>query len=830
MKNKPTDSLPHFILSGTCIAERFRSVGSGPRPKPLPNLDRTSHGRALLGRLSSLREDAAVAKSAQEAAGLDAGFGLQIEFRSFPDVELAFESLPRTKEGIELLNVKREGTCTSATVFVPDGKLNHFEKIISEYVEEKKDRNGNPRDHKALVNTIEDVRAAAFDALWTDSQESLPESDDEEIWWEIWLPVLGDRQATTSRFRKVAALSNLQVSDAEIVFPDRTVVLMCGSRASIKGAGMVLNSIAEIRRGKETAEFFDGLTPEEQHEWVDHLLERTAFADEDGSPYVCILDTGVNIGHPLIKSSLHPDDLHTNFDDPADDHGHGTAMAGVALFGDLSDALDADGPITIPHRLESVKLLRSNGDNDDKHHGNLTIQAVSRPEITAPSRRRVYAMAVTSKDARDRGRPSAWSATLDRLAADCDGDGLSPRLIVISGGNVEGHDSWMHYPYSNSSNGIHDPGQAWNALTVGAYTEKTTIQEKGAELLSPIAPSGGLSPFSTTSMPWERASVFKPDVVFEGGNVAKDSSWACTTPSLSLLTTYHKPHSRLLSTITATSAATAQCARMAAQLMASYPSLWPETVRALIVHSAQWTEPMMHMFMTGGSKTERLKRLIKHCGFGAPDFHRANCSMRNSLTLIVQETLQPFEKEKGKIPSTRDMHLHRLPWPLEKLEELGAVEVEMQVTLSYFIEPNPAERGFKGSYKYESHGLRFDVMRPLESETEFRYRINRLVRDLEEGTPTDGSDPGWDLGTKLRHLGSVHSDTWRGQAVQLARRGSLAVFPIGGWWKTRTSLERYNKLARYGLIVSIRAPEVDVDLYTVVRNMVETPVYIKTTS
>ena len=49
-------------------------------------------------------------------------------------------------------------------------------------------------------------------------------------------------------------------------------------------------------------------------------------------------------------------------------------------------------------------------------------RAVSRPEITAPLRPRVFGMAVTARDNRDRGRPSAWSAALDSLAATRSGE------------------------------------------------------------------------------------------------------------------------------------------------------------------------------------------------------------------------------------------------------------------------------------------------------------------------------------------------------------------------------------------------------------------------
>ena len=81
------------------------------------------------------------------------------------------------------------------------------------------------------------------------------------------------------------------------------------------------------------------------------------------------------------------------------------------------------------------------------------------------------------------------------------------------------------------------------------------------------------------------------------------------------------------------------------------------------------------------------------------------------------------------------MHLHNLPWPHNELEGLGEVPVEMRVTLSYFIEPNPSQRGHRSRYRYESHGLRFEVKRPLESIAEFRKRINLAARDENEGSP-----------------------------------------------------------------------------------------------
>ena len=62
----------------------------------------------------------------------------------------------------------------------------------------------------------------------------------------------------------------------------------------------------------------------------------------------------------------------------------------------------------------------------------------------------------------------------------------------------------------NDTDGVHDPAQAWNALTVGAFTELVQIAEPDAGDYVPIAPRGGLSPFSTTSLIWEKYWPLKP--------------------------------------------------------------------------------------------------------------------------------------------------------------------------------------------------------------------------------------------------------------------------------------------------------------------------------
>ena len=157
----------------------------------------------------------------------------------------------------------------------------------------------------------------------------------------------------------------------------------------------------------------------------------------------------------------------------------------------------------------------------------------------------------------------------------------------------------------------------------------------------------------------------KPDVVFEGGNVATDGSqFDGGIADLCLLSTNFKPVARLFTLTNATSAATAQTARIAALISAEYPTLWPETLRALLVHSAEWT-PQMRARFDATSNRQQVAALLHRYGYGVPSVSRALRSANDALTLVVQSTIRPFDQGK-----TREMHVHELPWPVEALQDL----------------------------------------------------------------------------------------------------------------------------------------------------------------
>ena len=820
---------PHLIIPTTAEPSRFTSPSSGPRERMnLPTRSRAEHAQNLISKLEALSPQAAARAGEQRALGLDDGLGIYLAFESEPNFDVKFESLDLVQSGIELCNVKTLSDNTmQATVFVPDGKLELFLKKISDY----RDKNTTPRGeggvarpkNQDLVESISDIKLAALEALWTEESIPFPQPDVSTT-WEVWLRRHSGIDHL-ARLRGYAEHFHLTVGGQAITFVDRTVVLVTGTANDLSRSVEILGMIAEVRMPKTTAAFFTEMTAVEQQEWIDELVSRIV-PPGAGTPFVCLLDTGLNQAHPLLTQTVNPADLHTYR--PAwgvdDRYGHGTQMAGLASFGDLTDVFQGAGQVPCTHRIESVKIFNERDPHDPELYGAVTQESAYRVEVTT-GRSRVFCMSVTSTEGRDRGRPSSWSAAVDDLAVGRDG---SPkRLFILAAGNTDSGQR-RNYPNSNMSDSIHDPAQAWNALTVGGYTDKITIDGVKWPGWEPLAARGDLAPSSCTSMTWGRWPI-KPDIVMEAGNLATNTGTIdpADLDDLQLLTTAHDfALNPPLTTFGDTSAATALAARYAAMAWAKYPVLRPETMRALMVHFAEWTPAMLARFTDRHGKVD-YKSVLRCFGYGVPNLGRLLSSLDNSLTLVAESELRPFFKDEGRI-KTREMRPHELPWPTDVLTGLGATDVTMRVTLSYFIEPSPGARGWTARYGYQSHGLRFAVRNPLETVRQFQERINKAVR--EEGYEPPGlQDAGWQFGrgSGLTSIGSVHSDVWRGPAADLASRGYVAVYPTMGWWNKRPHLGAWEKVARYSLIVTIETPEVETDLYTPVATQIGVPIVIE---
>ncbi|MBM4395278.1 MAG: S8 family peptidase [Deltaproteobacteria bacterium] len=845
----PDDRKSHVFVPWPPRIEPFASPGSGGRSPPLPARP-PDHGRMLLGRLEAAWRETIERRTAPDALVLGAPRGLLVSVRGEPGFEVALDRLDLPGHGIELRSTNTVAGIQVANVFIPEGEVGYFLGRFEEYLSRRTDA-GHPV-HRGLVESISEIRLMTLEAMWTEPAAPFPAMD-QPAWLEVWVRSPGGDRAGLDRLRSYARQRGLETRDDEILaFPDRLVALVRAAPADLTHSVDLLNDLAELRLAKFPVSRVLDLPVWEQAPLVRDLAERLVPPPAD-APAVCVLDTGVTRMHPVLVRALDErDTLTCNRAWGVHDHkGHGTGMAGLALIGDHADHLAGSGEVVATHRLESVKILPPAGANPEHSFGAITAACVARAEVENPARQRVVLLATSTSDC-DLGRPSSWSAEVDRLASGVDEGGQGERrLFVLAAGNaaVPRTDDYFGEHLAGAA-GIEEPGQAWNALTVGASTERITIPRGEFAGWTPVAACGDLAPHSRTSLAWLaqarnstpfRGAPLKPDVVAEGGNVARSPGGTFDwVDDLCLVTCHHRIESKLLAAMNGTSAAAALVARMAAAVQAAYPRAWPETVRALIVHSARWTPAMRgrleelvtrsrvldvasgpgpwHVIparIQGQPVLQGSKESFLRCfGFGVPDVGRAIESAANRLTLVVQQAIDPFDGDRFK-----EIHLHRLPWPQDVLMGLGATPVVMRVTLSYFVEPDPARRGFKSRFQYQSYGLRFDVKTPTEDEEEFHRRLNREAQAEEDEEASTSSDSAsWCLGRQLRTRGSLHCDIWEGTAAELAARGVVAVYPVVGWWRGREDLRAHK--ARYSLVVTIETPAVEADVWTPVANQV----------
>lgn len=849
----------HIVVPRAPQSEPFTTAhGGGDRKKKPRPANPVGHGKMLSQKFQEAweRPDADLAEEPQ---------GTLITFVSFPGIELAIESLENLGSGDqpELRTVREvqtaEGLVVEATVYIPDGKKGYFLDRLETYVlsaEIGKEKHAN------LVDGIKTIRRATIRELWTDPDDQFPSDETNSVWWEVWLRKRDGEEF--SRLQSIASAHDLRMSQHYLGFGDRTVSLVRASAEQLATVFWALDDIAELRKPHEVSNFLPELYASEQREWVDELLDRVETASTT-APVVCVLDRGIQGSNLLLRGSLSTSDKYVA--DPLWKHDpvvhrHGTEMAGLALYGDLESAVEGQHVVRLSHRLESVKFLPDRGDNDPDVYGAVTAKAVDQPEIARFDRRRVFMMAVTApsvdrkrlnyngsvETTRESGRPTSWSATIDLLsfgrAIDDSVPQLTyldrdeprvPRLFVISAGNIDDVDAETPHLIRSDVEAIEDPGQAWNAITVGAFAEKDDMAGALDAFRGyvPIAPRGELSPTSRTSVTFDRKRwPVKPDVVANGGNLARsaDGSIVDTPENLGVLTTRHQQFGSsdgFFTNSRDTSAATAQVAAIAAGIYAAYPDLKPETVRALVIHSAEWTEAMLERFNPKKTKTE-LVNLLRRYGMGVPNLNRAVYSASDALTLIAESTIKPYEREgRSNDGKAREMNLHRLPWPKKELELLGEANVKLRVTLSYFVEPNPSSRGWNGRYAYPSHGLRFQIRRPEESVDDFRKRINKKAQEGNETGLKLDTDRGWLFGPDQQQApGSLHTDIWTGQAAQLAEREAIAVYPVGGWWKYKSRFDQSHMGVDYSLVVSIESPETEIDLWTPVAQQIGTAIAV----
>ena len=692
-----------------------------------------------------------------------------------------------SKTGVRLMNVHQtpEGEENHLTVYLP---TKHKGWLTSKLTKYNKIPEGNKnRANANLVNSISSVQSASLRSFFMDAEE-FDNVQDDAAEYEMWV----DKELhDENEVRRSLQIIGVSLCNRHLVFNDVVVYMIIASKEQLLHIIHSVKGITEIRIHKRPTVLTNAGGMREQDEWIDLIKADRIVVDNPCR--VAILDSGVANNHPLIEDFLPQERCHsvTINGDTRDLQNHGTGLASLVLYGDLTDVIYQQNRVEVYGDLTSVKMFpgKNEDPNEPEMYALITEDAIVKGRV---DNAQILCSAITSDSVSKCGMPSSTSAAIDQALYN---NGQCDSLMLISAGNIY-NTGGVEYPNYLFINPTLDPSQTWNAITVGAYTRKSGISDSFYRNSQVISPCGGISPFSRTSTQWGK-SLIKPEIVMEGGNAILNGKDIDMVGELSLVCADNNIAYRKFTTSNATSAATAMAARLATKIKHFNPSLSPLTIRALLVHSAEWTEKMKELF------TDK-QILIHTCGYGVPIEKKALASSDSYVTFIAEDTIMPFVKGANGNLKFGHMNLYELPWPKETLLQMGETEVSLKITLSYYICPSPGARGMMRKYTYQSIRLNFDVNGPTEDLPTFENRIKRF---REEGEIRDSDlAKRWTIGIQTRNQGSVISDRIeKTTAAQIASCNKIAIYPSGGWLRNYPVNAQLQ--IKYSLIVSLETPE-----------------------
>jgi len=376
---------------------------------------------------------------------------------------------------------------------------------------------------------------------------------------------------------------------------------------------------------------------------------------QDG-PRLCIIDSGITSNHPLLANNVgHEEAILTQDPSPADAHGHGTMVDGLAVFGDVRACYEAR-IFTSPITLFSARVLNDRNEFDEEKLIINQMRDAIEAFVQPPYNCRVFNISIGSGmpviDS-PRQRQSLWAEELDILARKL------KVVLVVSAGNhkeanaVNARDAeavLQSYPslLFNAQTGICDPASSAISVTVGALAQHdipAQVRGVGAnDIVRPLAAVDEPAPMTRVG-PGINGAI-KPELVHYGGNLVFRGFGSGIRsvghePGTAAMSFSNQPMQELFSYDCGTSFAAPRIARLAALVehhlrndLNEVPS--SNLIRAVLAGAAEIPEAAKkRLSISNGEHAP-----IRVCGYGLPLETDAVQSRNRRVTMVYQGAIR----------------------------------------------------------------------------------------------------------------------------------------------------------------------------------------------
>ena len=500
---------------------------------------------------------------------------------------------------------------------------------------------------------------------------------------------------TAESERRVAAVSDLVTTSTERATnirvvatdsrPDTTMVRVRADRQLLES--LLRTSVVELVR-----------QPPRPRITVSELYRDIELSGEEpqGGPIGVIDDDVVTsnryLGSLIVESRVFPEDY--TFAEPSD---HGTAVCGLAAYGDFESSIINQTPLPRPHAIAHARVLEPDGMGRTRfaptelHHviiGNAIRWLVEHCGV------RVLVASISDPYAYDGPLVDEWTQVVDQLASELN------VVVVVPAGNtpkpfgeelpcgchvLNDYPHYLEHPEAR----LASPGIGAIAVTVGSVAPDGSPGGDAARL--PVAGPGNPSPFTRVGPGPGRTKegARKPEFVAVGGNWAYDQTLRSADdrdPSINVISTTRPAGGRQLATFSGTSFSAPRVAHAIGTIAHHYPDATANMLRALAAIGARRSDAIE-------LDLEDLSPLDVGV-YGSIDIGRAVESGSARVVMMYE----------GEMAADSVM-IHQIPMPRRFLE--GSTPRTIRIALAY----DPPVR--RQRREYIAGSMSFDLVRDI---------------------------------------------------------------------------------------------------------------------